>query len=67
MHRTASSEDEARAQKADARDDLGRDTRGVQHDRAGDDHIGEAVLADQHDQRRRRADDGLCSYPALLP
>jgi hypothetical protein len=38
---------------------LGRDTRRVEHNRAGGQDVAEAVLADQHDQRRRRADDGL--------
>ena len=59
VHRATSGDDDPRAQKPDARDDLGRDTRRVQHNRAAGQDVAEAVLTDQQDQCRRRADDGL--------
>jgi hypothetical protein len=59
VHRTAPSDNDPRAQKADARHDLGPNTRGVQHNGAGGQGVAEAVLTDQHDQRRRCANDGL--------
>jgi hypothetical protein len=63
---TAPSDDDPGTQKADARDDLGRKTRRVEHNRACGQDIAEAVLAERHDQRRRRANDGLGSQSRAL-
>ena len=66
VHRAAAEDDDARTEKADARDDLGRDTGRVDDDEAVLQHIGEAVLADEQDQRRGRADDGLGAHSRAL-
>ena len=66
VHRAAAEDDDARAEKADARDDLGRDARRVDDDEPVDEDVLEAVLADQQDQRRRRADDGLRAQACAL-
>jgi len=47
-----------RTDEADAADDLRRHPRRVQHDVPAQ-HVGEAVLADQHEQRRAEADQGV--------
>jgi hypothetical protein len=59
VHRTAPGDDDPGAQKAYAGNDLGRETGRIQRDRALHQDVAEAVLADHHDQRRRRADNGL--------
>src|SRR5689334_12857416 len=59
MYRSAPENDDARPEKADAGNDLGRHTRGVDLDCARNEDIAESVLAHQQDERRGRADDGL--------
>lgn len=66
VHRTASGDNDARAQKAYAGNDLGRDAGRVQHDRAAREDVGEAVLTDRHDQRRRGPDDRLGAQSGAL-
>ncbi len=66
VHRSAAEDDDARAEKADARDDLGRHTRRVDDDEAVLHHVGEAVLAHQQDQRCGGANDGLGPHPRAL-
>jgi hypothetical protein len=66
MNRAAASDDDAGAQKADTRNNLSRNPRRVQHNRLGGQHVAEPVLADQQDQRRRRAHDRLRPQPSDL-
>jgi hypothetical protein len=66
VHGSAAEDDDARAEKADARDDLGRHTRRVDDDEAVLQHVGEAILADEQDQGGRSADDGLGAHPGAL-
>jgi hypothetical protein len=61
VHGAAPGDDDACAQKTYAGDDLSCDTGRIEHDIAGCQDFAEAVLADHHDQRRRRAHDGLSS------
>src|SRR6185295_16456629 len=62
----AAEDDDARTEKADARDDLGRDTGWIDNDETVLQHVGEAVLADEQDQRRCGADDGLRAQARAL-
>jgi hypothetical protein len=59
VHRAPPGDDDPGTQKAYARNDLGRDAGRVEFDRARLQDIAEAILTDQQDQRRRRADNGL--------
>jgi hypothetical protein len=53
-------------EEPDARDDLGSDTRRVEHDGADRQPVTESVLADENDQRSRRPDDRLCAQARAL-
>lgn len=55
-NRTASGDDQAGTEEPDPGHDLRRDPRWIQNDHARCQHIGEAVLADEQNQRRRGAD-----------
>ncbi len=66
VHRAAAEDDDARAEKADARDDLGGHTGRVDDDEPVLQNVGEAVLADQQDQGGGRADDRLGAHPGAL-
>ena len=66
VHRAAAEDDDARAEKADARDDLGGDTGRVDDDEPVLQHVGKAVLADEQDQGGGRADDRLGAHPGAL-
>ena len=59
VDRTAPKDDDACTEKADARNDLSRDTRRVNDDESVLQDVSEAVLADKKDQRGRGADDRL--------
>ena len=59
-------EDDARAQEADARDDLRGDARRVVTGDAVDEDVGEAVLGDEHHEAGGEADDGLRSNACAL-
>ena len=59
VHRVAADDDQPGAEKANAGNDLGRHPRRVEDDVLVDQDIGEAVLADQHDQRGGDTDDGV--------
>jgi len=64
----AAHDDQARAEEADARDDLRGDPGRVEDDQAPQRHVLEPVLADDHDQRGADADDGMRSQARrLLP
>src|SRR5579871_56909 len=61
-------EDDAAVDKADARDDLRRHSRGIENDPAIRKHVGEAIFGDQDDQRGGEADETVSPQPrALLP
>jgi len=66
VHRPAPRDDDAGAEKPYARDDLGGNAGRVKDHAAGMQHVGESVLADQQDQRRRGADDGLRAQARAL-
>lgn len=66
VHGAAPGDDQSRAQKADARDDLCRHPGWVHLDGARNQHVVKAVLADQQDQCRRGADDGLGTQSRAL-
>ena len=71
LDRAAVFEDDARAQEADAADDLRRDARGVRALRAGIVHavlhqIDKAVFGHDHHQRRGAADDDVRADARLL-
>jgi hypothetical protein len=51
-HGVAADEDQACAQEPDAGDDLRGHPGGVEDHQPGHQHVGEPVLADQHEQRR---------------
>ena len=52
--------------EADPRDNLRRNTRGIEHDPAGLENIGEAVFGDQHYERRRKANQGIGAQTGAL-
>ena len=53
------SQDDARAQEADARHDLRGDARGIVVGDAVDEDVGEPVLGDEHHEAGGEAHDGL--------
>ena len=65
-NRAVTGEDDARAQEADARDDLRGDARRVVTGDAVDEDVGEAVLGDEHHEAGGEADDGLRSNACAL-
>jgi hypothetical protein len=59
-------EDQARADKPDAGDDLRGHPGRVQHHQLLFQHVGEPVLADQHEQRRPHTDQGVRAQPGVF-
>jgi hypothetical protein len=66
VDRSAPKDDEAGAEKPDARDDLSCDARWVDDNEARLQDVEESVLADQKDQRGGGADDGLGAQSGAL-
>ena len=63
-----SDEDQPCPDEADACNDLGGDTRGVEHDQAGSQYVCEAILGDEQEESGGGADDGVgAESGALMP